>query len=151
MSSDSVFQPADMISLGTYTLPPIYTTTADTVSGNYATKAYVDNQLNLKKADNMNPYEGLTVKGSNPSGGTFLPHHPEDAKLTTVKLTKDNVVGVAKRLLGGTPVSKDDESITYGDTTFKLGDWIVQEYDYEKNEDVFRVATLDERKTYQLK
>ncbi len=35
--------------------------------------------------------------------------------------------------------------------TYKVGDWVVRDYDYSKNVETFRLATTDERKTYGLR
>ena len=95
----------------------------------------------------------------------YSPHDNDDINAT--KLTEKNLRTVAAHILKtiGGQVNVDDSGIALGSigagpvddrpiplgTTFVVGDWIVEEYDFSVDHLVFRVATLDERKRYNLR
>lgn len=86
----------------------------------------------------------------------FGSHAPKEDTIKAVKLTKDNLRSVGAYILTvlGGPVSVSDV-VTVGDlglvSTFTVGDWVVEEFDYLHGIFSFRAATLDERKKYDLR
>jgi hypothetical protein len=91
------------------------------------------------------------------NGGPFTSVAPKQDNLNVIKLTKDNLVSVARGLVrkNGPSVSAKADYIAYGaehtGENFRLGDFLVQDYDYTHDREFLRLATLDERKKYDLR
>ncbi|MBB3752457.1 hypothetical protein FHT44_004969 [Mycolicibacterium sp. BK634] len=77
--------------------------------------------------------------------------------LPAVKLTSENVRTIAAhiiRTIGGV-VEVCDNGISIGSTYdnrfLRLGSWVVEDYDYDDEVIVYRIASPDERKKYDLR
>lgn len=84
---------------------------------------------------------------------TFGYRTPKPDQLTVVKLEKANLTEVAKVMVRkfGPEVSVITDGINYGNRTFRVGQFIVQDYNYDVGDTNYRVATLDERIKYDLR
>lgn len=82
---------------------------------------------------------------------------PKSNNLEVIKVTKDNLARVGRELLqrGGPAVKVFSDTIAYNHENagqnFKVGDFLVKEYDYATGIETVRVATLEERKKYDLR
>lgn len=84
---------------------------------------------------------------------TFSYRTPKPDQITVVKLEKANLTEVAKVMVHkfGPEVSVITDGINYGNRTFRVGQFIVQDYNYDSCVITYRVATLDERIKYDLR
>jgi hypothetical protein len=82
---------------------------------------------------------------------------PKVNDLTVVKLSKENILGVARGLIkkNGPTVSIKADYFTLSEEhtgqTFRVGEFLVEDYDYANDKEFVRHATLDERKQYGLR
>lgn len=83
-------------------------------------------------------------------GGSVFNTHTEKApSIRAVKLTKDNVKDVAALLAkDGQTVRLTEDSIN---NLWRVGDWIVENYDYDDGEISYYKATAAERRKFDLR
>lgn len=80
-----------------------------------------------------------------------------DERLTSHKLTKSNLNKVAAHIIstvgGLVEVLEDGLSVGSVDQgeVFKVGAWLIEDYDFVADKVYFRTATLEERKRYNLR
>lgn len=99
------------------------------------------------------PYILQTVGTIGTIMGEWETRSPKADTINAVKLTKSNLLVIAKGMLrkGAPRVVPQEDYITYGDVTFVVGDWIVMEYSYTQHVDVYRVADVSECVKYDLR
>lgn len=85
----------------------------------------------------------------------FTSRRPKGDAIKAVKVTEDNAKKVAAHILkalgGSVEVTKDHWIMVDGKYLARGGYWVVEDYDYANGEVAFHVATLDERKKYDLR
>lgn len=93
----------------------------------------------------------MTIGGGD--SDTFQTRTPKAESIKTVKITKDNIKKVAALLVkAGKDVNWRGRTAFIADSLgFGVGDWVVEEYDYELSVTFYRVATLAEREKHDLR
>jgi hypothetical protein len=110
----------------------------------------------------------LNTIGNNVTGVTledslFKLHAPKPKGVKAVKLSKDNLDAVAKRLRQVLSSQHDDVSVTVTEDrisatydvgrglNFYIGDWIAEGFDYTRNKVIFDRATQKTREKHDLR
>lgn len=97
------------------------------------------------------------IVGGKMTDSAWQSRAPKSNNLDVVKLTKENFVSVAKGLVRkyGPEIQVFSNYFTYATSntgqTFTVGDFLVKYYDYEFGIEHVRLATLEERKKYDLR
>jgi hypothetical protein len=102
---------------------------------------------------NVGETYSINLSGGSMDDYSFSYHEVKPDRLTAVKLTKNNLRSIAAHILktvGGTVDVREDRIAT-PDEVFSVGQWLVQDYDYEHDKITFRTALITERKKYDLR
>lgn len=116
------------------------------------------NYINVSSAGS-----GVVMSSNNillTSGDGFDYRSPKEKRLKTVKVNKGNIKTVAAAVVGKEldVTWADDGSAFYAGgpepqytVRMAVGDWVIEDYDYEFGQVTFRIASLDERIKYDLR